>query len=338
VSDNARVDESCARQPAAPGPIRERPAPPRLTRFAWLSIAAALATIALKTLAWWLTGSVGLLSDAAESVVNLVAAVVALYALTVAARPADQEHLFGHTKAEYFSAAVEGQMIFVAAVFILWTAALRFLDPQPLENVGVGLAVSVVASVINGAVAVVLIRVGRRHRSMTLVADGRHLMTDVWTSVGVVVGVVMVALTGWLRMDAVVAFAVGLNIIVTGWRLLQESVHGLMDHSWSHRDNAELRALLRRFSSDQVDFHALRTRGAGRHRFAEVHVLVPGDWSVQRGHDLVEQIEEAVAQELQEVHLTCHLEPLEDPRSYGDFPAELTMAADERPEKGRPRH
>ena len=190
-----------------------------LRRFAWLSIAAAIATITLKAGAWLLTGSVGLLSDAAESIVNLVAAVVALVALTVAGRPADDDHHFGHAKAEYFSAAVEGLMIFVAAAVILVTAVERFLHPQPIDNVGVGLAVSVVASVINGLVAMVLVRAGRRHDSITLRADGQHLLTDVWTSVGVVAGVLLVALTGWQRLDPIVAFLVGINIVLTGVRL-----------------------------------------------------------------------------------------------------------------------
>lgn len=297
----------------------------KLTRYAWLSIAAALATITLKTGAWWMTGSVGLLSDAAESVVNLAAAFVALYVLSVADRPADGHHMFGHSKAEYFSAAIEGQMIFVAAVVIIWTSVERFLNPQPLSNVGVGLVVSVVASVINGIVAVVLLRAGRAHRSMTLVADGRHLLTDVWTSAGVVVGVLLVALTGWLRLDAVVAVLVGINIIVTGWRLLQESVDGLMDHSWTGQENAELAAVLTGFATAEIDFHALRTRNAGHRRFAEVHVLVPGQWSVQRGHDLVEDIEASVLEALPDVDLVCHLEPLEDPRSYDDFPTEFSV-------------
>ncbi len=312
----------------SPSPAPSSQPRQNLTRYAWLSIAAAIATIGLKSGAWWLTGSVGLLSDAAESVVNLVAALVALYALSVAARPADGDHMFGHSKAEYFSAAVEGQMIFIAAVVILWTSAQRFFDPQPLENVGIGLLVSVVASAINGLVAMVLLRAGRAHRSLTLVADGKHLMTDVWTSVGVVVGVLLVAITGWLRLDALVAFGVGINIILTGWRLLQESVNGLMDHAWEAAESEELSAILRRFTSPQVGFHGLRTRTAGHRRFAEVHVLVPGDWSVQRGHDLVEAIEAAVAADLVEVQLVCHLEPLEDPRSYGDFGAEIAVHKD----------
>lgn len=301
-----------------------------LTRYAWLSIAAALTTITLKTVAWYITDSVGLLSDAAESLVNLVAAIVALYALTVAARPADGDHHFGHSKAEYFSAAVEGQMILIAAVVIMWTAVQRFMEPRPIENVGIGLAVSVVASAVNGAVAFVLLRAGRRYRSLTLVADGKHLLTDVWTSAGVVVAVILVPLTGWERLDPVIAFAVGLNIIVTGWRLLHESIDGLMDHAWVSADHDLLVSALQRFKSAEVNFHGLRTRAAGHHRFAEVHVLVPGEWSVQRGHDLVEDVERAVGTALEDVTLICHLEPLEDPRSYGDFAAEVEVREERR--------
>lgn len=295
----------------------------RLTRYAWLSVATAVVTISLKTGAFWLTGSVGLLSDAAESVVNLVAAVVALIALTVAARPADPRHPFGHAKAEYFSAVVEGAMILFASLFIITTGVARLLDPQPLENVGVGLLISVVASALNGAVAFVLMRAGRRNRSLTLIADGKHLLTDVWTSAGVVLGVGLVSLTGVWRLDAVVAILVGLNILLTGYRLIRESVLGLMDTAWDEKENAELAGVLRRFETGGVHFHALRTRQAGHQRFAEVHVLVPGDWSVRRGHDLIEELEAQVAQQMEDVLLTCHLEPLEDPRSYGDYPVQV---------------
>ncbi len=296
-----------------------------LTRFAWLSIAAALATIALKTAAWWVTGSVGLLSDAAESSVNLVAAIVALIALTIAARPADDGHPFGHTKAEYFSAAAEGQMIFVAAVFIIWTAIERFLHPQPLQDVGIGLAISVIASLINGAVAFVLLRAGREHRSLTLTADGKHLLTDVWTSVGVVVGVALVWLTGIERLDAVVAALVGLNIIWTGWRLLQESAAGLMDATLPAEQTGTISEVIGRFASDEVAFHGLRTRLSGHRGFAEVHVLVPGAWTVERGHDLAERVEQAVQAAVPGVSLITHLEPREDPRAYGDFPTEVPI-------------
>ncbi|WP_353509704.1 cation diffusion facilitator family transporter [Intrasporangium sp.] len=300
-----------------------------LSRFAWLSIAAALVTITLKTVAWQLTGSVGLLSDAAESVVNLVAAVAVLIALRVAAMPADKNHHFGHAKAEYFSAALEGMMIFVAALVILYTSVDRFLNPRPIENVGLGLAVSAVASVINGGVAIILIRAGRQYRSLTLTADGKHLMTDVWTSAGVIAGVIVVALTGINRLDPVIAFLVGLNIIWTGWKLIRESTEGLMDVALSKEENRGIAEILARFVSEDVHFHALRTRVSGHHRFAEVHVLVPGEWSVQRGHDLVEEVEAAIHEEFADLSITCHLEPAEDPRAYGDYTAEFPVPTHE---------
>lgn len=299
--------------------------PRDLSRFAYLSIAAAVVTITLKVIAWRITGSVGLLSDAAESVVNLVAGLAVLIALKVAALPADKNHHFGHTKAEYFSAAVEGMMIFAAAVVIMVTAVERFINPLPIANVGVGLAVSVVASVVNAAVAVVLLRAGRRHRSLTLTADGKHLMTDVWTSAGVVAGVLLVALTDVERLDPVIAFLVGVNIIWAGWKLIRESTEGLMDISMSKEDNGAIAEILARFVTREVHFHALRTRLSGHNRFAEVHVLVPGAWTVQQGHDLVEEVEEAVHREFGEIALTCHLEPAEDPRAYGDYAAEFPV-------------
>lgn len=299
--------------------------PADLTKFAWLSIAAAIATIVLKSAAWWLTGSVGLLSDALESSVNLVAAIVALVSLRAASLPADANHQFGHTKAEYFSAAVEGVMIFVAALAILYTSAERFLSPRPLENVGIGLGVSVAAAVLNGAVALVLLRAGRRHRSLTLVADGKHLMTDVWTSAGVVAGVLAVAVTGWQRLDPVVAFAVGVNIVVTGWALMRQSVAGLMDGSWPQEDNTRLAALVSTFTSDEITVHGLRTREAGRRRFVEMHLLVPGEWSVDRAHDKAEEIEAAIGAQFAAVTTSIHLEPREDPRAYGDFEHEVRI-------------
>lgn len=296
-----------------------------LSRFAYLSIAAAIATIALKTLAWQLTGSVGLLSDALESVVNLVAAIAVLIAVKVAAMPADKNHHFGHSKAEYLSAAIEGLMIFIAALAILWSAIDRFLHPRPLENIGIGLGISIGAAVVNGVVALVLLRAGRKHRSLTLVADGKHLMTDVWTSAGVVVGVLAVGVTGIDRLDPIVAFLVGLNIVFTGWKLLHVSTDGLMDVSMPKEDNKAIADVLTTFVTDEVHFHALRTRVSGHHRFAEVHVLVPGAWSVQQGHDLVEEVEEAVHALFEDVALTCHLEPSEDPRAYGDYTAEFPV-------------
>ncbi|MFZ2261937.1 MAG: cation diffusion facilitator family transporter [Luteococcus japonicus] len=304
--------------PAA-SPVNTRSsAPVDLTRFAWLSIAAAVATIALKTFAWRITGSVGLLSDAAESVVNLVAAVVALIALRVAIKPPDKDHNFGHSKAEYFSAAVEGAMIFVAAGVIMVSAVQRFLHPQPLENVGVGLLVSVVASVLNGSVAWVLLRAGKQYRSMTLTADGKHLMTDVWTSAGVVAGVGLVWLTDWPRLDSIVAFAVGVNILFTGGKLMHESGMGLMDVSLPKEDNRRIREILESFTGENIMFHGVRTRESGHRRFMDMHLLVPGAWSVQQAHDLVEDITDALLEAYPDLHVMIHSEPIEDPRSYDD--------------------
>ena len=323
MGNNVGVNEAPQSLPQAgapvAGPRTQRSAPVDLTKFAWLSIAAAIATIALKTAAWKITGSVGLLSDAAESLVNLVAAVVALIALRVSILPADKNHNFGHSKAEYFSAAVEGAMIFLAAAVIMYTAVDRFLHPQPLENVGIGLAVSVVASVLNGAVAWVLLRAGSRYRSMTLTADGKHLLTDVWTSVGVVVGVLLVWLTKWPRLDAIVAFAVGINILFTGWKLISESTAGLMDVSLPKEDNAAIRRVLEGFKQEHVMFHAVRTRESGNRRFMDMHLLVPGAWTVQAGHDLVEEIEQELLALYPDLHIMIHIEPIEDPRSYDDY-------------------
>ncbi|WP_435198958.1 cation diffusion facilitator family transporter [Janibacter sp. GS2] len=290
-----------------------------LEKFAWLSIAAALTTITLKTGAWWITGSVGLLADAAESIVNLVAAVAALAALRVAGRAADDDHHFGHSKAEYFSAAVEGAMIVVAAAVIIWQAIGRLLDPRAIESAGTGLGISVIASVINGVVALVLLRAGRRHRSVTLQADGRHLLTDVWTSVGVLVGVVLVVVTGIEWLDPVVALLVGANILLTGWRLMDESGNALMDAALTPEENADLAEMLAALRTEDIDVHGLRTRVAGHISFAQFHVLVPGTWSVRRAHDAVEEIEQAIAAEHPDLQVTIHLEPREDPRAYDDF-------------------
>lgn len=290
-----------------------------LKKFAWLSVATATVTIALKMWAWWMTGSVGLLSDAAESVVNLVAAVIALIAITVAERPADDDHQYGHSKAEYFSAGVEGAMIFVAAAFILYTGVERLLNPVPLESLGVGVAISVVAAALNGVVGVLLVRAGARHRSPTLKADGKHLLTDVVTSAGVVVGVTLVWITGWEFLDPIVAIAVGLNILVVGYRLVVESGMGLMDATLPEEDNAVIEEILARHRvGDRVDFHELRTRESGRWRFVEFHALVPGGWSVERGHDLVERVEQEIHAALPHSHITTHLEPIEDDRAYDD--------------------
>jgi cation diffusion facilitator family transporter len=289
-----------------------------LTRFAWLSIAAAVATIALKSGAYFLTGSVGLLSDAMESMVNLVAAIAALIALSIAARPADDSHHYGHGKAEYFSAAFEGGMILLAATLIVISAVHRLLHPQALQSVGLGLAVTTLATLLHGVVGVLLVRVGRRERSITLEADGKHLLTDVWTSVGVIVGVGVVGLTGIERLDPIIALLVAANIVWTGSRLVSRSASGLMDAALPASELALIDEVLDHFRSDTVTFHALRTRESGHHRFVSVHVLVPGEWSVKRGHDLVESLEEELVAVLPDATVDTHLEPIEDPASWRD--------------------
>lgn len=294
-------------------------AQPSLRRFAWLSIAAALTTIALKSVAYLATGSVGLLSDALESLVNLVAAIVALVVLHIAESPPDDGHEWGHEKVEYFASAFEGAAIFAAAVAIMFTAVPRLLDPRPLEAVGVGLIVSCAASLVNLVVARVLLSAGKRHRSITLEADGHHLMTDVWTSVGVVVGVGLVAITKLPILDAVVAILLALNIVWTGGRLLVRSAMGLLDASVAKEERAEIEAVLRRFAeAEGIEWHALRTRQAGSRRFIAVHILVPGKWNVKKGHDLCERIERDLRAIAPKTTVLTHLEPLEDDISQHD--------------------
>jgi cation diffusion facilitator family transporter len=272
----------------------------------------------MKAGAYLLTGSVGLLSDALESVVNLVAAVVALVALSVAAREPDDERAYGYQKAEYFSSGTEGGLILVAAVGIIVTSVDRLLHPTPLEAVGLGLVISVLASLVNFGVALRLRHAGRLYQSITLEADAQHLFTDVWTSAGVVLGVGAVALTGWLWLDSVVALAVGLNIIRSGVDLVRRSVRGLMDTAIRPAERERLQAVLESFREDGIEWHAVRTRQAGARRFVSLHVLVPGDWSVQRGHDLLERIERDIRAALGIVTISTHLEPVEDPRSWED--------------------
>ena len=291
---------------------------PSLTRFAWLSIAAAVATILLKGWAYLLTGSVGLLSDALESFVNLAGALMALAMLTVAARPPDEDHAYGHGKAEYFSVGVEGALILIAAISIAIAAVDRLMNPRQLEQVGVGLAVSVVASAINFAVAMVLMRAARAHRSATLEADAHHLLTDVWTSAGVLVGVGAVVLTGWLWLDPVVALVVAANIVWTGSRIMYKSVSGLMDVALPEDDQKVLRTLLERYADEGIEYHALRTRQSGARRFVSLHVLVPPEWSVQQGHDTLERIEADIRRALPPVTVFTHLEPLGDPAAMSD--------------------
>ena len=289
-----------------------------LVGFAWLSIGAALVIICLKAYAYWITGSIGLLSDALESLVNLAAACVALIALTIAARPADDDHPYGHEKAEYFSSGVEGGMILVAAIGIAISAMDRFLHPQPLQHVPVGLAVSLIATLINFAVARVLLAAARRHDSIALEADAHHLLTDVWSSVGVVVGVGAADLAGWNALDPAVALAVALNIVWTGVSLVRRSARGLMDMALPEEEQAAIREVLESHRGNGIEYHALRTRRAASRRFVDVHILVPGAWTVQRGHDLLERIESEIRGRLTNATVFTHLEPIEDPASWRD--------------------
>ena len=288
-------------------------------RYAWLAVAAALATIGLKTLAWWLTGSVGLLSDALESVVNLAAALLAVSMLRLAASPPDEGHPYGHSKAEYFSAGIEGALIVLAAAGILMVAIPRLIQPQPLEAPLLGLAITLAATFINLATAIVLLRAAKRHHSIALEADGRHLITDVWTSAGVIVGVALVVVTGWLRLDPLVALAVAVHIIWVGFGLMRRSVAGLMDAAISREDTGEVNKLFTEYAKRHgVAFHALRTRQSGARRFISFHLLVPDEWSVAQAHRLSEEIEERIRSLVPNAGVFVHIEPISDPASYDD--------------------
>lgn len=286
--------------------------------YTFLSIGAALLTIALKVGAYFLTGSVGLLSDAAESVVNLVAAIIATWAVTYAAKPPDEEHAFGHYKAEYFSSGVEGALILVAAVSIAIAAWERLLHPQPLEQLGIGLGLSLVATAVNGALALAMLKASKRLRSITLRADAHHLLTDVWTSVGVVLGLILVPVTHWLILDPIIALVVAVNIVWTGVRLLRETGLGLLDTAMPEPERRIVTDILASYDAQQVQFHALRTRVAASRRFISLHVLVPGAWTVKQGHDICEEIELAIVRSLPGTYVFTHLEPLEDPISWQD--------------------
>jgi cation diffusion facilitator family transporter len=292
---------------------------PSLTRFAWLSICAAVLTISLKAGAYFLTGSVGLLSDALESLVNLVAALGALVALTVLEREPDEERAFGYEKVEYFASGLEGALILVAAVGIVVTAVPRLIHPASISEAGWGLVVSALASLVNLGVAWRLFRAGREHGSITLEADARHLMTDVWTSAGVIVGVAAVALTGWLWLDPLIALAVAANIVWTGAGLVRRSALGLLDTAVPPTERAAIQAILTRYAQERgIQWHALRTRQAGRRRFVSVHILVPGNWTVHEGHALLENIESDLCAALPTTTVFTHLESLDDPASWLD--------------------
>ena len=291
-----------------------------LSRFAWLSILAAVLTISLKTTAYFYTGSIGLLSDALESVINLVAAVFALLMIKIAAQPPDADHTFGHDKAEYFSSGIEGVLIFFAAFGIFYTAVPRLSSPQPLEHIGIGLFISLVATLINLIVGLVLMRAGKQNHSIVLEADGRHLLTDVWTSIGVVLGILLVGLTGWFVLDPIIAMLVAFNIIWTGFQLIRRSALGLMDTAVSSETQEKIVEILDGYVAEKkIDYHALRTRQSGARKFVSVHILVPDDWTVQKGHELTEEIENDIRQAVSDSTVFTHLEPLEDPSSFLDL-------------------
>ena len=319
----ATVGEQCSwQQKTLRRPVVQHPeltSRSSLVWYAWLSIAAALLTIGLKTAAYLLTGSVGLLSDALESLVNLVGAIVALVMLTIAARPADDEHPYGHGKAEYFSSGVEGTLILLAAISIAAAAIHRLVSPRPLEQMGVGLAVSTLASLVNFGVARVLLAAGKKHESITLEADARHLLTDVWTSAGVIGGLVAVTVTGWQLLDPLLAIGVALNIVWSGYQLLHRSVLGLLDTALPPEEQQTIARVLETYEREGIQFHALMTRQAASRRFVSVHVLVPGEWTVRQGHQLLERLELDLRKALRDATVITHIEPIEDPASLADI-------------------
>jgi cation diffusion facilitator family transporter len=298
---------------------------PGVLRFALVALAAALAVVAMKFAAYGVTGSVAILSDALESTVNVVAAVAAVLVLRIADRPPDEEHAYGHGKVEYFSGGFEGALIVVAALVIALTAGSRLLDPRPVVRADIGLAVLVVASLLNWGVATMLFRSAATGRSIALEAHARHLMADVWTTVGVVVGVGLAVVTGAHWLDPLVALLVAAHIVVSGVRLIRRSALGLIDTALPEEDRGRVEEVLDCFRATGVAFHALRTRRSGFRRFVSVHVLVPGDWSVQRGHELAEEIEEALRSSLPGSSIFTHLEPIDDPVSWADTSIERRL-------------
>lgn len=290
-----------------------------LKRFAWLSIGAAILTIVLKTGAYFLTGSVGLLSDALESFVNLAGAFIALAMLSIASRPEDEDHPFGHSKAEYFSSGVEGGFIIIAAGGIAYTAIERLINPQPLEQLGIGLVISAVAGLVNLGAALVIGYNGKKHNSITLRANAKHLMTDVWTTASVIGAVGAVALTGWDVLDPLIALVVAANIVWTGVQLMRHSVSGLMDVSLPQREQEQIEAILAHYREKGLAFHALRTRQAAARRFVSVHILVPGEWTVHDAHHIAEDLEGDIRKLLPETIVFTHLEPIDDAISLYDI-------------------
>ncbi len=294
-----------------------------LEHYALLSVVAALATIALKAAAWYVTGSVGLLSDALESLINLAAALLALSMLRLAAAPPDEAHPYGRFKAEYFASGIEGALIVLAAASIAYAALPRLASPQPIEAPLLGIALSAAASAINLGVGLLLIKVGRRLHSIALEADGHHLMSDVWTSVGVIAGVALVAATGWLILDPLIALAVAVHIIWIGAVLMRRSFAGLLDAAIPEDERAEIEKIFAEYRKRYgVEFHALLTRQAGARRFISFHLLVPDAWPVDRAHQLSEEIEERVRSLVPNAIMFSHIEPISQPASYDDIKLE----------------
>ena len=293
------------------------------TRMLWASVVVALVTIALKTGAWWLTDSVGLLSDAMESLVNLASAVFGLMMVTIAARPADDDHPYGHHKAEYFSSGFEGILIIVAALGIIWVAVQRLFDPQPIAQVGWGLALSVGSSALNGLLAWLMFRAARQHRSLALEADARHLVTDVWTSAGVVLGIALVSVSGWLWLDAVVAIGVALNIMKEGWHLIWRSSQGLMDEALEPEVLAQVNTVLASFAHQRgeteiIRFDHLNTRKAGQRRFVDVHMHMPSAWTLGRAAALRGSVEQALMSAVPGLRATIQLLPSDVEAHFDD--------------------
>jgi cation diffusion facilitator family transporter len=301
-----------------------------LTRYAWLSLGVAIATVTLKLFAYALTGSVALLSDALESLVNVLAGGMAVAMLWLAQQPPDEEHPYGHSKAEYFSSGLEGSLIIIAAIAIGWTAFRRLLQPVPIDQATLGLVIVGGATLLNFVVAQVLFRAARASGSITLEANARHLMTDVLTSAGVVVGVALAAITGFMQLDSLIAIAVALHIIFAGVDLMRRSAAGLLDAAIPSQEQERLQQILGRYEDQGIAFHALRTRQSGGRCFVSMHVLVPGEWTVTRGHELLERVEAEVRAALPNASVFTHLEPLEDPASWEDTGIERRHTPDRR--------
>jgi cation diffusion facilitator family transporter len=287
-------------------------------KYAWLSVGTAVLTISIKYVAYLITGSAGLFSDALEGIVNLIAALVVLTTLKIVEQPPDETHPYGHDKAEYFSSGIEGTLIVIASLTILYTSIQHLLNPAPLEQVGLGLILALVASGINFVVGQLLIRTGKKYDSISIEADGKHLMSDVWTSVGVVVGVGIAGITGLEWLDPVVAIVVGLKIGWEGILIFRRSSQGLMDTAIDPKEKTVIETVLNTYCQDGIEWHALRTRQSGSRRFISVHILVPGDWTVQKGHDLLENIETDIRSQINHCSVFTHVEPIEDPRAFVD--------------------